>query len=169
MKQFIETGKITAPFGIKGEVKVYPWSDSPEDITALSRLYVKGGSVEYAIERAYEHKGMVNVKLRGVDTVEDAEKLRNFVVYLNRDDKPLPEGVFFYADLLGLDIVNNDTGETVGTLSDITDNGASEIYTVKTPEYEFMMPVTPETLIKTDIENGKIFVHLLKGLLPDED
>ena len=170
MKKFIETGKIVAPFGIKGEVKIYPWSDSPEDLTNLSRLYVKGGSICFQIESSKVHKNMVIAKLSGVNTVEDAEKLREYVVYLNREDISLPKGVYFNTDLLGIKVIDADSEREYGVLSDIFKGGSGEIYTIKMENgKEFMLPVIPETVISTDIENGILKIRLLKGLLDDED
>ncbi len=170
MKQFIETGKIVAPFGIKGEVKIYPWSDTPEDLATLSRLYIKGGSQLMVVESAKVHKGMVIAKFQGISTVEEAEKLRNFVVYLNREDISLPKGVYFYTDLIGISVIDADSGEEYGKLSDILKGGSGEIYTIKRDNgKEFMLPVIPETIISTDIDKGILKVRLLKGLLDDEN
>lgn len=169
-KQFIETGKIVCPFGVKGEVKVYPWSDTPEEVAALRRIYIKGGEKEYRVLSGRVHKDMVLLSLEGVGTVEDAEKLRNYVVYLKREDKPLKPGQYFYVDLIGMDVVDADNGTVYGTLSEITKGGSGEIYTVKMPSgREFMLPVIKETVIETDLDKNVMKIRPLKGLIEDED
>lgn len=167
--QFIETGKIVAPFGIKGEVKIYPWSDSPEAVAKLKRLYIRGGREELTVSSRV-HGSMVVSKIEGVETVDAAEKLRNHIVYLNRKDFPLPKGVYFYKDLLGLTVCDADSGRIYGVLSDIFTTGAGEIYTVKDDAgKEYMFPVIPEIIISTDIQNGKMEIRPLKGIFDDED
>lgn len=169
MKQFIETGKIVSTFGIKGEVKIYPWSDSAKSVAALKRLYIKGGKEVFAANSRV-HGDMVVSKLEGIDTVEAAEKLRGFVVYLNRDDVKLPKGVYFYTDLIGMDVTDADSGVVYGKLSEIFKGGSGEIYTVKRENgKEFMIPVIPETIVGTDVDKGVMKVRLLKGLIEDED
>ncbi len=168
--KFIETGKIVAPFGIRGEVKIYPWSDSPEKLAELKRLYIKGGSVELSVSSRVHGGNMVVSKIDGVNTVEDAEKLRNFVVYLNREDFPLPKGVYFHKDLIGIKVIDADNGKVYGVLCEIFSNGAGEVYTIKAENgKEYMIPVIPEVIVSTDIDNEIMKIHPLKGIFDDED
>ena len=168
--QFIETGKIVAPFGIKGEVKIYPWSDSPEAVAKLKKLYIRGGSEMLSVSSRVHGGNMVVSKIEGVNTVEEAEKLRNYVVYLDRNDFPLPKGCYFHKDLLGLSVIDADSDRVYGILSDIFSTGAGEIYTIKAENgKEYMIPVIPDVIVKTDLEGGVLKIRALKGIFDDED
>ena len=108
MKQFLETGEIVNTHGIRGEVKLLPWADAPEFILEFDELYIDGRA--YAIESARVQKTCVLLKLEGVDTVEEAIKLRGKVVSVDRTDIELEEGSYFIADLIGLPVFAGFTG-----------------------------------------------------------
>ena len=114
-KQYLETGKIINTHGIRGEVKIYPWCDSPDDLMGLETLYLEEGRTALEVERAFLSKNTVVMKFRGIDRMEDALTLRNKVVYLNRDDLSLEEGTYFIQDLLGFCVKDADSGKVYGT------------------------------------------------------
>lgn len=170
VKKYIEVGKIVSTHGIRGEVNVYPWCDSAELITTLKYLYIKGGSVQFEVERAFTSRSMAVVKLSGINTVEEAKEYKNYVLYAKRDDISLPEGTFFIADLISLSVVDHETGEEYGTISDVTQTGANDVYHVKRNDgREFLIPAIKDVIKETDIENGIMKISLLAGLLDDED
>ena len=102
MKQYLQAGTIVSTHGVRGECKILPWADGPEFLTLFDRVYLKGR--EFQVEAARVQKSCVLLKLRGVDTMEAAQALRNTVVEVNRDDVELEEGTYFIADLIGLPV-----------------------------------------------------------------
>ena len=99
VKRFLETGKIVGTHGVRGEVRVDPWSDSPEFVKRLKHLYFDEGKVPVSLESSRVHKNQVLLKLKGVDTVEQADALRGKVLWLDREEVQLPEGTVFQQDL----------------------------------------------------------------------
>ena len=155
-KQYLETGKIVNVHGLKGEVKVYPWGDSPELLCDFDILYTNQGKQPIQIEYARVQKNMVIMKIKGIDTVEQANQLRNKVLYLNRDDLLLDDDTYFIQDLIGLEVFDADDNTFYGILSDVLETGANDVYTIKNEELhkEFLIPAIPQVVISTDIENN---------------
>ena len=144
MKQFLEIGKIVSVFGIKGEVKVQPWCDSGEFLCEFDRLYRKSGDV-VEIEHSRVAKNVVVMKIKGVDTVEDAQKMRNHVLYMDRNDVELEEGSYFVQDLIGLSVVDAENGTVYGKLTDVSETGANDVYHVETDEGKLLLvPAIPD-------------------------
>lgn len=167
MQKFLEVGQIVNTFGIKGEVKVKPFTDEIERFEELKTVYLceKDEMKKIEIEQVKYHKDMVLLKLKGIDTVNDAEKQRGKFLKIDRKDaKKLPEGVYFIVDLLGLPVYTEE-GRLLGKVEDIFNSGASDIYVVKNEEgKQILLPGIPEVLKKVDLAEEKIIVHLLKGL-----
>ena len=167
-KQFLETGKITGTHGLKGEVRVQPWADSPEFLSEFDELYFDKGAEKIEITASRVHKHMLIMKIKGMDSVEDAEKLRNKVLYMNRDDVALEDGAYFIQDLLGLAVVDDDSGETLGQLDDVSETGANDVYHVKTPGGRVVLiPVIPDVVRDIDLEKGEIRIFKMKGLFDE--
>lgn len=163
-KQYLEIGKITSIVGLKGEVKVYPWCDSPEVLCSFETLYWKSGT-PVVIERARVQKNMAVLKIEGVDTPEDAQKLRNRVLYMDRDDAELEEGCYFIADLIGLTVRDTKTGEVYGELSDVTQTGANDVYHISAPDGRtLLVPAIPQVIDRVDIDGGVMEITPLDGL-----
>ena len=164
MKQYLEIGKIVSVFGIKGEVKVQPWCDSPDFITEFDTLYWKSGD-EVVIERSRVQKNIAVMKIKGCDTVEDAQKLRNRILYMDRNDVELEEGSYFVQDLIGLEVQNIDSGEVYGKLSEVSETGANDVYHIESENGKtYYVPAIPQVVIETDLENGIMKIHPLDGL-----
>jgi len=168
MKERLEVGQIVNTFGIKGFVKIYPYVDDIRRFDDLKKVHIKlkKQETELEIEEVKYQKNMVLVKFKGIETVEAAEKLRNAYVEIDRKDAiSLEEGEYFIADLLGLDVLV-DTGEKLGVLDDIFNTGSNDIYVVKNElGKQFLLPYIDDVVKDIDIENGKITVHLIEGLI----
>ena len=164
MKQFLETGKIVAVQGLKGEVRAEAWCDSPDFLCGFDTLYFNKGKVPVAIQYARPHKNIVIMKIEGIDTPEAANELRGKVLYMDRDDVELEEGCYFVQDLIGLEVVDNEDGTVYGTLSQVTSTGANDVYHVKKDDKEWLIPAIPDVIMKTDIENGQLLIHKMEGL-----
>ena len=168
MKERFEIGQIVNIFGIKGFVKVNPWVNDITRFENLKHVYVKTKKEQkqLEIEEVKYHKNMVLLKFKGIDTVEQAETLRNAYIEIDRKDAiPLEEGTYFIADLLESEVYS-DEGEKLGILEDIYNTGSKDIYVVKNELGKtILLPGIPEVIKEVDIENQKIIVHLLKGLV----
>ena len=167
-KERLEVGQIVNTFGIKGFVKIYPYVDDISRFGNLKKVHIKSKKEEkeLQIEEVKYQKNMVLVKFKGIETVENAEKLRNSFVEIDRADAiPLEEGQYFIADLLGLDVYL-DTGEKLGILEDIYNTGSSDIYVVKNElGKQFLLPYIDEVVKQINLEEGKIIVHIIEGLI----
>ena len=167
-KERLEVGQIVNTFGIKGFVKIYPYVDDISRFDNLKKVHIKSkkNDEELQIEEVKYQKNMVLVKFKGIETVENAEKLRNSFVEIDRADAiPLEEGQYFIADLLGLDVFL-DTGEKLGVLEDIYNTGSSDIYVVKNElGKQFLLPYIDEVIKQINLEEGKIIVHIIEGLI----
>ncbi|HCC03860.1 MAG TPA: 16S rRNA processing protein RimM, partial [Clostridiales bacterium] len=154
--------------GIKGFVKIYPYVDDISRFDNLKKVHIKSknNDEELQIEEVKYQKNMVLVKFKGIETVENAEKLRKSFVEIDRADAiPLEEGQYFIADLLGLEVFL-DTGEKLGVLEDIYNTGSSDIYVVKNElGKQFLLPYIDEVIKQINLEEGKIIVHIIEGLI----
>ena len=160
MTEFLDCGQIVNTHGIHGEVRIVPWADSPEFLRQFSALYVDGKPLRVTSCRV--HKGSVIAKLDGVDTVEAAMVLKGKTVQIRRADAKLPEGSFFLADIIGLDVIGED-GQKLGTLKEVLSPSIQQIYVVQ-GEREIMIPAVPEFILETNIEGGYIKVRLIEGM-----
>lgn len=162
MQDKFEIGKIVNTFGIKGEVKVTPYTDDIEQFKKIKNIYVNNTLMK--IQSAKFQKNVVILKLQGVDDMTSAENLRDSIIKVDRSKKKLPENTYYIADLIGLDVYT-DEGTLFGKDKDIYNTGANDIYSIETEGKEVLLPAIKEVIKQIDIENKKIIVHILKGLL----
>ena len=116
MQQYLEVGKVVAVHGVMGEVRVQPWADSPDFLCQFKTLYVDQNHWPIQVERARVHKNMVIFKFEGVTDVPSGMALRNAILYIDRADAKLPEGSFFIADLMGLEVRSAATGDVCSAI-----------------------------------------------------
>lgn len=152
----IQIGEVVNTFGLKGELKIFPYVDYFED---LKTIYLNNEPKE--IERARYQKNVVIIKLKGLDDINDVESLKGLEVFVDEADMPeLEEGEYYIKDLIGLDVYT-DEGKHLGKVDDVFNTGANDIYQVG----DILLPGTKEVLKEIDIENKKITVHIIKGLI----
>ena len=164
MQDKFEIGQIVNTFGIKGEVKVNPYTDDINQFKKIKVIYIKNKAVE--VESAKFHKNFVILKIKGIDTINDAEMLRNEMISVNRSNKKLPQNTYYIADLIGLKVYSEENNEYIGKVKDIYNTGANDIYVVENEESkEILLPAIKEVVKKVDLENNKIIVQILKGLV----
>lgn len=167
MQKYLEIGKIVSVHGLKGEVKVQPWCDSPEYFCHFKKLYSKDGTSEYIMTRSREQGNMVIAKIKGVDTVEAAQALRNKVLYMDRADAKLPKGSYFVVDLIGLSVFDEE-GKCYGVISDVLQTGANDVYEIKADSGKlFYIPAIPSVVLSTDLEGGKMTIYPMEGLFDE--
>ena len=162
---YLECGKIVNTHGVKGEVKVEPWCDSPMVFAKLPKVYMKKGSdyVCYKLSRASVFKQLVITGLEGIGDVDQAALLKGQTLYAAREDFHLKAGAYFIADLIGLPLIDAESGVEYGTLREVINRGASDIYVVDTPDGERMMPAVKEFVKHIDAENG-IYISPIEGM-----
>ena len=158
MQKYFEVGQIVNTFGINGTVKVKPFTDEIERFEELKNV----------LENVKYQKQMVLLKFKGLDNINQVEQYKGCYLKIERKyAKKLPEGTYFIADLIGLNVFTED-GKLLGYLEDIYNAGSSDIYVVKTElGKQVLLPSIKEVIKQVDLENEKIIVHLLKGLVED--
>lgn len=162
-KEYLEAGKIVTTHGIRGEVKIMPYTDTPELLCEFDRLFMGKNHTEIIIERSRVFKNMVIAKIEGVDTPEDAEKLRNKMLYMHRDDLELDENTYFIQDLIGMEVKDNESGFIYGKIIDVMQTGANDVYVIQ-GDREYLIPAIPDVVISTDIDNNIMLIRQLEGL-----
>ena len=163
----LEVGKIVNTHGLRGEVKVVPWTDYHEVFEDIDFVYIKKKS-EYErldVKGIKYQKNNLIVRFSQITDINMAEKYKNQVIYAEREILgELPEGVYYIADLIGLDIVTED-GEKIGTVSDVFNTGSNDIYEVKREgKKNLLLPVIDDVVLNIDVDGGKITVRMMDGL-----
>ncbi len=164
---FLVIGEISKPHGVRGEVRVIPHTDLPERFTWLESVYVgRTNPRRIAVEGVRFHKELILLKLAGYDDRNAAELLRGEWLQVPEEEAiPLEEGEYFLYQLIGLDVVAS-TGEHLGTLVEVLETGANNVFIVRGPEREILLPDTDEVVLEIDFDQNRMTVFLLPGLLP---
>ena len=162
-------GQIVNTFGIKGMVKVKPFTENTKKrFDNLKKVYIKNKNEkkEYEIEEVKYHKQMVLIKFKGIENPEQANILRNSYLVIDREnEKPLEEGTYYIVDMIGLEVYTEE-GEKIGNLEDVFNSGSSDIYVVKDElGKQILLPAIEEVIKKIDMKERKMIVHLIPGLM----
>lgn len=169
MKQFLEACKIINVRGLKGEVKADCFCDSLDVLCNIKTLYFSpDGELPVDVVSAKPYKGYVYLMLAGTNSVEDANKLRGKTLYAHRDDIPVGDGAYFIEDLLGLSVIDVDTDRIYGTITEIFNSGASDIYTVCHDGKVFYFPAVDEFIVEIDLEKG-VYVRPIPGMFDEAE
>ena len=160
--QFVEAGEIVTTHGVRGEVKVLPWLDSPEDLCEFDRCRIDG--VEYKILSCRVQKTCNLVVLSGVDTMEKAQAMRGKTIELYRDD--IDDEVIFAAELIGVEVFCNDN--QIGKITEVLDYPGNMVYVVK-GEHEYMIPAVKQFVLNTDVAANRMDVMVIEGMRSDEN
>lgn len=163
-KEYLEAGKIVTTHGIKGEVKIMPYCDSAELLAEFDRLFLGKNHDEIIVERARVQKNMVIAKLEGFNTPEEAEKLRNKILFMHRDDLELDDDTYFIQDLIGMEVKDADSDALYGTIADVMQTGANDVYVVRGEEREYLVPAIADVVISTDLDSNIMTIRPLDGL-----
>ena len=159
---FIEAGEIVNTHGVRGELKVLSWLDSPDFLCDFDRCRI--GGVEYTMESCRVQKTCNLVKLSGVDTMEAAQALRGKVLELFRED--IDDEVIFAAELIGMEVYAEE--KKLGLIAEVLDYPGNSVYVIK-GEYEYMIPAVNQFILSTDMEENRMQVCLIEGMRSDEN
>lgn len=160
--EFIQAGEIVTTHGVRGEVKVLPWSDGPDFLCEFDRVRIAGK--EYEVEGCRIQKNCNLLKLSGIDTVEAGQALRGKTVEIFRSDAP--DDLIFADELIGMKVLNN--GEEIGEIAEVLDMPGNSVYVVK-GKYEYMIPAVKQFILSTDLEENVMQVSLIEGMRSDEN
>lgn len=167
--ELIEIGKIVGIHGLKGDIKIYPWCDTPQEIISAERLFLK--NEEFKLYNKRMHKNVILAQIQGVRTPEQARVYINKIIYIPRSDIKLKPGQFLIIDLIGLTVVNNQKEEQIyGTVTDVLKTGSNDVYVIKNSQgKEYLIPAIKEVVNTIDIENKIIKITPMKGMFNDEN
>ena len=160
--EFIEAGEIVNVHGLKGEVKVLCWLDDPEMLCEFDRCRIQGK--EYEMEQIRVQKTCNLVKLKGIETVEEAQKLRGKTIELFRED--IDEEVIFAGELIGVEVFAD--GKKIGKIAEVLSYPGNSVYVVR-GQYEYMIPAVNQFILETNLEENTMQVKLLEGMRSDEN
>ena len=164
-RTILDAGQIVSTHGVAGEVKVLPWADSPDFLLQFSTVYLAGQP--YEVTRSRVQGTCVLMKLQNVDTVEQAMKLRNQVVRIDRSNVELPEGSVFVADLIGC-ICYDDDGAEIGKIRQVLNQPSSDVYVIE-GQHSYMIPAVGEFVREINVKEGYVRLHLIEGFQTDEN
>ena len=163
MKQpYIEAGRITNTHGVRGQVKIEVWLDTPADLTRYRRVFI-GGAEKKLLSMSVQNRFVI-AALEGITDITAAMPLKGKTVWIAREDAQLPPGAYFLQDLIGARVVRED-GSEVGTLTEILERPANNVYVVTNAHgKEILIPAVPAFVLKTDADAGLLTVRLLEGM-----
>lgn len=168
MEEYFEIGQIVNTNGLKGVLKIKPFTDDIKEFEDFESIYVqrKNELIEFKIEEVKYVKNMVLLKLQGIDDIDEAEKYRNLYIKVNRNVMPkLPEDSYYIVDLLECEVYTEE-GELLGKVDDVFNTGSNDVYVVKDElGKQILLPAIGEVIKNVDISNKKIIVKLMKGLV----
>ena len=169
MEEYLKIGSVISTHALRGEVKVYPTTQDVRRYDDLDRVYTGSGSRKEClrVERVRYFKNLVIVKFRGLDRIEDVERLVKTDLFVSRQDAiPLGENEYFICDVIGLKTVT-DEGRVLGYVKDVMETGANDVYIISKeadPKAELLLPATKEVILEISPQKGTMTVHMLPGL-----
>lgn len=156
-------GRIVGPRGVKGELRVLILTDFPNRFVGLKKVFVGDDLMPYEVETSRLFKGSALVKLRGVENMLDAAKLKDKFVYVPvKEAVPLPEGQFYWYEIIGLEVWTTE-GNLLGKVTDILRTGANDVYVVRNAR-EILIPAIEQVVKEIDVKKGRMVVELMPGL-----
>ena len=163
--RYLVVGRIIAPWGVRGEVKVTIETDFPERFERLKRVYLGEKATSFVLEGSRLHKGHALLKLGGCDDRDAAEKLRGQLVQIPIEEAmPLGEDEYYIYQVVGLDVWTTE-GEHLGRVSEVLFTGANDVYVVQGEKGEILIPAVEDVVLEVDPAGGRLTVELMEGLI----
>lgn len=167
-EDMLRVGVFSNTHGIRGEIKVFPTTDDPKRFEELKSVYfdTREGLKKYTIAQVRYFKQMVILRFKEIQNINDIEKYKGCDLLISREDAvPLEEDEYFICDIIGAEVVTEE-GEVFGTLKEVMTTGANDVYVVMTENHkEVLLPVIPDCVKEIDIENKRVVVHIMEGLM----
>lgn len=168
-KQYLEVGKIVGTHGVRGEMRVECWANSPDFLKKFKKLYLDEGKAAISVT-CRPHKNIALMTAENVKSIEEADLLRGKILYIDRNDVKLDKGEHFVQDIIGLQVIDADNGAVYGVVKDVLKTGSNDVYEMKAEDGKlFYIPVIPDILDRFDFDSGAVYIHPMKGLFDDED
>ena len=168
MEKLLQVGVISSTHGVRGEVKVFPTTDDAKRFKKLKNVILDTGreQIPLEIEGVKFFKQFVILKFKGIDNINDIEKYKGKSLFVDREHAvKLRKDEYFIADMIGITVFTED-GETFGTLKDVMETGANDVYIIESLQHgEVLVPAIKQCILNVDIENSKMVIHLMKGLV----
>lgn len=168
MEKLLQVGVITSTHGIRGEVKVFPTTDDPKRFKKLKQVILDTGKEkrDLEVESVKFFKQFVILKFKGIDNINEVERYKRCPLLVTRDHAvPLQEDEYFIADMIGMQVVTED-GAVFGTLKDVIETGANDVYIIESSKHgEVLVPAIKECILDVNIEEQKMQIHLMDGLI----
>lgn len=171
IKEYLEIGQIVGTHGVRGEIRLNPWCDSPDFVRQFKTLYFDAhGNKSVKVVSSRVHGNIALLKLEGIDSVESASALRNKILFMKRADAKIDDGSYFIAELIDCRVIDaDDESVEYGVLSDVSQTGANDVWHIKKDGREFLLPAIPQVVCDVNVKDGIIKIRPLKGIFDDED
>ena len=169
LKQYLEAGRIVGTHGIRGEMRLECWCNTPAFLSKFKTLYLDEGRTALSVT-CRPHKNIALVTVEGVDSIEKADLYKGKILYIDRADVKLEKGEHFVQDIIGLRVTDVDTGKVYGTVNDVLKTGSNDVYEMRGEDQKlYYIPVIPDIIDRLDFDNGAVYIRPMKGLFDDED
>ena len=171
IKNYLELGQIVGTHGIKGEMRINPWCDSPDFAKGFKIVYFdNAGNDAVKVTACRPHGNIILMKLENIVTVEQAQKLRNKVLYIKRSDANLPEGTWFIEELMGCVVYDADDMRVYGKITDISPTGANDVWHITDDNgTEYLIPAIKDVIVSVDVAENSVKIRPMKGIFDDAD
>ena len=162
-KEYLEVGKVVGTHGIKGALRLKPWSDDSSFLVGIKTVYLSD-KTPLNIVSAKPNGNLTILTVEGINSIEEAEKFRNRVLLIKRDDAKIPEGRYFVDEIISCKVYHADTGELLGILSDVSKTGANDVWHIKNGDKEYLVPAIESVVISVDIDSEKVAIRPMGGI-----
>lgn len=170
IKRYLQSGKIVGTHGIKGMLRMQGWCDSVDFLKQFKYFYTDDkGQTAFTVKSVQPHGNVILLTLKGIDTIEKAEALRNKIIYIDRNEIKLPEGRYFIDDLIGCEVFDVETQKSLGMLTDVSQTGANDVWHITNNDKEYLVPAIDDVIDTVDTQNSKVLIKVLKGIFDDEN
>lgn len=169
LKKYLEVGQIVGTHGVRGEMRVNPWCDSPDFMKQFKHFYLsKDGAEPLKVISCRPHGNIALLKVEGIDSIDAANRIMRKVLYMDRAEANLRQGENFIQDLIDCTVSDADTGTVYGKLTDVMETGANDVWQITDEKgKEYLIPAIKEVIAETDVEKGVIKIRPMKGIFDD--
>ncbi len=167
-KEFLEIGKIVGTHGIRGEVRVELWCDSGEFFSYFKKLYLDSKGEEKLVVKSRPHKNIALMKIKDIENIDDVLPLVGKVLYMDRNDCPLPDDVYFVQDIIGCEVRNVNDNTLYGKVTDVLRTGANDVYQVEGDRGVVLIPKIDDIVKSVDVDRELILIEPMEGLFNED-